>query len=90
MRQLIDFDLLDNGEARLTVAATDIETGELVLFHTGRGERIEADHLLASCGYLPEFAPVEIGGRLLGDGGLAANAPVEALYDRPAEPLKCF
>jgi NTE family protein len=28
---------------------------------------------------LPEFAPVAIDGRLLGDGGLAANAPVEPI-----------
>lgn len=39
------------------------------------------DHLLASCGFLPEFAPVEIGGRLLGDGGLAVNAPFEPVLD---------
>ena len=53
----------------------------MVLFDTGKGHRIEMDHLLASCGFLPEFAPVEIGGRLLGDGGLAVNAPFEPILD---------
>jgi NTE family protein len=82
--------MLNSGETRLTVATTDIETGELVLFDTARGDRITVDHVLASCGYLPEFAPVEIGGRLLGDGGLSANAPIEALlHDRPERDIIC-
>jgi NTE family protein len=89
--KLIDFELLNGGEVRLSVAATDIETGDLVMFDTAKGDRIEVDHLLASCGYLPEFAPLEIAGRLLGDGGLSANAPIEALLDHPPhEPLTCF
>jgi NTE family protein len=29
---------------------------------------------MASCGFLPEFAPLEVDGRLLGDGGLSLNA----------------
>jgi NTE family protein len=32
---------------------------------------------MASCGFLPELAPVEIDGRMLADGWLSANAPVE-------------
>jgi NTE family protein len=89
--ELVDFDRLNAGDIRLTVATTDLESGELVLFDTGRGDRIGVDHLLASCGFLPEFAPVEINGRLLGDGGLCANAPVEALHlDPPDGPLTVF
>lgn len=64
---------------QVAIATTDIETGELVTFDTARGAQITIDHLLASCGFLPEFAPVEIDGRLLGDGGLSANAPIEAV-----------
>jgi hypothetical protein len=30
----------------------------VVLFDTGKGDRIGLDHILASCGFLPEFAPV--------------------------------
>jgi NTE family protein len=88
---LVDFDRLNGDDIRLTVAATDLETGELVLFDTARGDRIGIDHLLASCGFLPEFAPVELNGRLLGDGGLSANAPIEALHhDPPKGPLTVF
>ena len=81
LRQRIDFGRLNGGEVRVTIAATDLESGDLVTFDTGRGDRLEIDHVLASCGFLPEFAPVEIGGRLLGDGGLYANAPVEPVLD---------
>jgi NTE family protein len=79
LAELVDFSRLNGGEVRVSVATTDIETGELVIFDTARGHRIELDHVLASCGFLPEFPAVEIDGRLLGDGGLSANAPVEAL-----------
>jgi NTE family protein len=81
LKQRIDFDRLNGGEIRFTVATVDIESGDVVLFDTGKGDRIGIDHLLASCGFLPEFAPVEIDGRLLGDGGLAVNAPFEPILD---------
>ncbi|MFL5260408.1 MAG: patatin-like phospholipase family protein [Hyphomicrobiales bacterium] len=78
---LVDFERLNSGPVRVTVATTDIESGDVVLFDTAKGDRIGRDHLLATCGFLPEFAPVEIGGRLLGDGGLSANAPVEPVLE---------
>jgi predicted acylesterase/phospholipase RssA len=43
--------------------------------------RIEMDHLLASCGFLREFAPVEIGGRLFGDGGRLSTQAWKARPD---------
>jgi NTE family protein len=75
---LIDFGRLNSGEVRVCVAATDIETGKPVIFDSDNC-RIELDHLMASCGFLPEFAPVEIDGRLLGDGGLSLNAPFDPI-----------
>src|ERR1700712_2149712 len=35
---------------------------------------IGINHLLASCGFLPELAPVEMNGRTFVDGGLLINA----------------
>jgi len=75
---LIDFGRLNSGEVRICVAATDIVTGEPVIFDS-ENSRIEMDHLMASCGFLPEFAPVEINGRLLGDGGLSLNVPFDPI-----------
>jgi len=89
----LDLDRLNVGPVRFSVISTDVVTGEPVVFDTGRGDRIGPEHLIASCGFLPEFPPVEIGGRLLGDGGLAANAPIEAVLDddaRPGDDLLCF
>jgi NTE family protein len=86
LERLIDFTILNSGEPRLPVATTDIETGQVVLFDTAR-EKLTIDHLMASCGMLPEFAPVTIDGRLLGDGGLAANAPFEPILADAAPRL---
>jgi NTE family protein len=81
---LLDFDRLNGGGTRLTVATTDVVSGERVVFDTARGgARIGPEHVAASCALLPLFAPVEIEGRLLGDGGLAANAPVDLVLDEP-------
>jgi NTE family protein len=74
--RLIDFGRLNSGEIRVCIAATDIETGEPVIFDS-QNEPLQIEHLMASSGFLPEFAPVEISGRLLGDGGLSLNAPFE-------------
>jgi NTE family protein len=93
LETMLDFDRLNRGEIRFSVTTTDIETGEAVTFDTGRGDRIGPDHLIASCGFLPEFPALQIGERLLGDGGLAANAPLEAiLHDESTRDanLLCF
>jgi NTE family protein len=84
--ELLDFDRLNNGETRLSVVATDVVSGERVVFDTARsggGARIGPEHIAASCALLPLFAPVEIGGRLLGDGGMASNTPVDLVLDEP-------
>jgi NTE family protein len=78
LAKLIDFGQLNSGETRICVAATEIETGDPVIFDS-REQRIELDHLMASCGFLPEFAPVDVDGRLLGDGGLSLNAPFDPI-----------
>jgi NTE family protein len=81
LTKIIDFERLNRGEVRLAVMTTDLETVETVVFDTGRGDVIGPEHLIASCGLVPEFQPMEVGGRLLGDGGLAANAPLEAVLE---------
>jgi NTE family protein len=86
LEKLVDFRRLNGGELRVSVVTTDIETGEMVIFDTGRNARLEIDHVLASCGYLPEFAPIEINGRRLGDGGLCSNAPVEVVLEAEDPP----
>jgi len=64
----------------LTVTATDLDSGELLLLGgpEHRGGDIElADALYASCALPLYFPPLESGGRRLGDGGLRAVLPLE-------------
>ncbi len=89
--ELVDFALLNCGKTRVSLACTDILSGDRVTFDTAHGDQIGVEHVLASCALLPTFAPLEVGGRLLGDGGLSANAPLDlVLDDSPDEDLVCF
>jgi len=88
---IIDFGLLNSGAIRLSLCCTDVITGDRVVFDTGRGDRIGMDHIVASCALLPVFAPVEVEGRLLADGGLAASTPLDlVLDDNPDREMLCF
>ena len=83
LETLVDFDLLNRGPIRLTMLAVDVETGSEVSFDSQR-ERIGVDHLLASAALIPDFPAVPIGNRLLADGGLAANVPVDLVLAETA------
>ncbi len=62
----------------LGVTATDFNTGEAVVFHSGS----IIDPVRASCAYPGMFLPVEIGGRYLVDGMLSHPVPT-----RPAREM---
>jgi NTE family protein len=90
LEALIDFDLLNNGPIRVSLLAVDVETGAEVAFDSAR-ERLDLEHLMASSALIPDFPTVEIGGRALADGGLAANVPADLVLGEPAsEALACF
>lgn len=65
----------------LGVAATDFNTGEGVVFHSG----VITDAVRASCAYPGMFLPVEIRGRYLIDGMLSHPVPTRPLRDMGAE-----
>lgn len=58
----------------LAVVATDLSSGEPVVFTQGS----LADAIRASCAFPGLFEPVEIGTRCLADGGLVAPVPTRA------------
>ena len=58
----------------LAVVATDLSTGEPVVFTQGN----LVDAIRASCAFPGLFEPVEIGTRCLADGGLVAPVPTQA------------
>ena len=89
--RLVDFELLNRGGVRVSLSCTDVVSGERVVFDTGRGDRIGVDHVLASSALLPLFAPVEVEGRLLADGGLGANTPLDLVLDNNGNrEMLCF
>jgi NTE family protein len=65
----------------MAVVATDLNTGEPVVFT--EGNLVEA--IRASCAFPGLFEPVEIGTRCLADGGLVAPVPTRAARDLGAE-----
>lgn len=55
------------------------------------GPRAGVNDVSALYDLAPLFAPVEVDGRLLGDGGLSSNAPLDiVLTDPAAKGLRCF
>jgi NTE family protein len=65
----------------LGVTATDFNTGEGVVFHSGS----IIDPVRASCAYPGMFLPVEIRGRYLVDGMLSHPVPTRPLRDMGAD-----
>ncbi|MAX82093.1 MAG: hypothetical protein CL843_18180 [Crocinitomicaceae bacterium] len=61
--------------------ATDIETGEIIVMDSGN----IAEAIRASMSIPTVFAPVEVDGRLLVDGGLVRNFPVQEVIDMGAD-----
>lgn len=90
LAEFVDFATLPNQPCRLVITATDLMTGEGLVFRSD-SDRIGPDHVRASAALPGDFEPVAIGGRVLGDGGLVANLPVEpALIPPPAEDTLCI
>lgn len=69
----------------LTVTATDLDSGDLVLFGARGQDAPLAQALAASCALPMYYQPVVIGGRRYADGGLRAVLPVEVARAIPAD-----
>jgi NTE family protein len=81
--QMVDFDRIRDGPIRLTLGATDIETGRMVFFDSRR-DAITPAHVLASGSLPPGFPAVEIAGRYYWDGGCVSNSPAQVVVeDKP-------
>jgi NTE family protein len=89
LERLVDFELLNRGDVRVTVVAVDLESGDEVLFDTRTGW-VGPEHIMASGALIPEFRPIEIGGRILGDGGLIANLPIDVVWREPDGARLCI
>ncbi len=81
LRELVDFDRLNDGPTRLSVGAVDVESGNFLYFDN-RERRIGVEHILASGALPPGFPAARIDGRWYWDGGLVSNTPLEHVVDR--------
>lgn len=77
LERLVDFDLLNSGETRLSVGAVNIQTGNFEYFENTGGKRLRAEHIMASGALPPGLPPVEIDGAWYWDGGLVSNTPLD-------------
>jgi predicted acylesterase/phospholipase RssA len=65
----------------LAIVATDLGTGDPVIFKQGS----LSEAIRASCAFPGLFEPIQIGTRLLADGGLVAPVPTRAARDLGAQ-----
>jgi NTE family protein len=76
-----DIDDFNSLNIPFRAVATDIETGDAVIL--GKGELVKA--IRASMSIPGVFAPVEIDGKILVDGGVANNIPIDVVRKMGAD-----
>jgi NTE family protein len=72
LEELVDFDVFNRGDVRLSLGAVNVRNGESIYFDS-RTHRITASHVMASGSLPPGFPPVEIDGEHYWDGGIMSN-----------------
>ncbi len=80
IRQNVFFDRLEDAPIPFYVIATDAATGEEVRLESGPA----VDAIVASAAIPGIFPPVEVNGRVLIDGGIAANTPIAQAIEHGA------
>jgi NTE family protein len=75
LERFIDFDRLNSGEVRVSVAAVNIRNANLVYFDTAE-RKLRPEHFMASGALPPGFPAVEIDGEYYWDGGMVSNTPL--------------
>jgi len=82
--QVIDFDVLNNGEKRVSLGAVNIRTGNLIFFDSAK-MRLAPEHIMASGALPPGLPPIRIDGEDYWDGGLVSNTPLQHLLAQEEE-----
>jgi NTE family protein len=85
LERLVDFDLLNSGQVRVSVGAVNIRCGNLTYFDTAK-RRLRAEHFMASGALPPGFPAVEIDGEYYWDGGTVSNTPLSRVLS--SEPRR--
>jgi NTE family protein len=77
---LVDFDLINRRDVRLSLGAVNVKTGNSVYFDN-QDVQIHPDHVRASGALPPSFPPIEIEGEQYWDGGVVSNTPLWYVID---------
>ena len=85
LEELVDFDLINRGQVRLSLGAVDVCKGTSTYFDT-KNTLIHADHVRASGALPPGFPPVTIDGEHYWDGGVVTNTPITYVVDERPLP----
>ena len=80
LEELVDFDLVNRADVRLSLGAVNLRNGNSVYFDNTKMQ-IRPEHVLASGALPPGFPPVEIDGELYWDGGIVSNSPLTYVSD---------
>jgi len=79
--RLVDFDLINAKQVRLSVGAVNVKTGNFAYFDNTK-QPIGPEHIMASGALPPGFPPVEIDGEHYWDGGLVSNTPLDYVLEQ--------
>ena len=80
LEELVDFELINQGDVRLSLGAVNVTAGNSIYFDN-RQTRIGSDHVRASGAFPPGFPSVKIDGEHYWDGGLVSNTPLWYVLD---------
>jgi NTE family protein len=80
LAELVDINLLNSCEPRLTVGAAHVRTSQMRYFDSQHCE-LSIKHIMASGALPPAFPAVRIDGELYWDGGILSNTPTEVVFD---------
>ena len=80
LERLVDFDRINHKSMRLSVGAVNVRSGNSVYFDNA-GQKITADHIMASAALPPGFSAVHIDGEDYWDGGIVSNTPLQYVLD---------
>lgn len=83
LRELVNFDLINDGRMHFSVGAVNVQTGNFDYFENfgERKREIGPEHVMASGALPPGFPPVKIGEEYFWDGGLVSNTPLQYVLD---------
>lgn len=84
LERLVDFDLINRKQTRLSVGAVNVTSGNFVYFDNFK-QKIGPEHVMASGALPPGFPPIEIDGQHYWDGGLVSNTPLDYVLDQERE-----